>query len=52
MIFRTQLPNQMVTSVLPELVRHLEATRPVVHNYAAFTIEKTLLLKAEDGTAL
>ncbi|KAJ4428957.1 hypothetical protein ANN_25953 [Periplaneta americana] len=52
MIFRSVLPREMVVGSIPQLVRHLSATSQVVHTYAACAIEKILVMKASDGTAV
>lgn len=52
MIFRSQMPNDIMISVIPNLVSLLQATPPVIHNYAAITIEKILLLRKPDGNLL
>ncbi|XP_059485387.1 exportin-2 [Neocloeon triangulifer] len=52
MIFRSQMPGQVMLGVIPKLVNLLRASPPVVHNYAAITIEKILLLRGPDNVAL
>lgn len=50
MVFRSVLPKEVVTSCLPELIRHLTATSPVVHTYSAAAIDKILMLKTPENT--
>ncbi|CAB3368472.1 Hypothetical predicted protein [Cloeon dipterum] len=45
MVFRSQLPGQIMLGVVPRLINLLESSSPVVHNYAAITTEKILLLR-------
>ncbi|KAG5890853.1 hypothetical protein JTB14_016286 [Gonioctena quinquepunctata] len=45
MTFRTILPNEIVVSTLPQLVRHMPSESAVVHTYAACTLEKILIMK-------
>jgi exportin-2 (importin alpha re-exporter) len=52
MIFRTVLPREVVVGSVPQLVRHLTAYSQVVHTYAACAIEKILVMKAPDGSAM
>ncbi|KAK6622529.1 hypothetical protein RUM44_002341 [Polyplax serrata] len=52
MVFRSVLPKKIVVSCLPDLVRFLLSTSPVVHTYAAAAIEKILALKAADHSNL
>jgi exportin-2 (importin alpha re-exporter) len=52
MTFRSVLPREMVVGSIPQLVHHLTACNQVVHTYAACTIEKILVLRAADGSAM
>jgi exportin-2 (importin alpha re-exporter) len=52
MIFRSVLPREVVVGSIPQLVRHLTAYSHVVHTYAACAIEKILVMKAPDGSAM
>ena len=52
MIFRNQLPPVMVKQTFPYLIKLLRSESPVVHTYAACAIEKILLVKQTDGTAM
>ena len=52
MTFRSVLPRDMVVGSIPQLVRHLTACNQVVHTYAACAIEKILVMRAADGSAL
>ncbi|XP_001606668.1 exportin-2 [Nasonia vitripennis] len=52
MIFRSILPREQVVGSLPQMIRHLAATSPVVHSYAACAIEKILALKGPNNVAL
>lgn len=52
MIFRNQLPPQIVKESIPQLSRFLVANAPVVHTYAAIAIDKILLVRQADKTAL
>ncbi|ERL89802.1 exportin-2 [Dendroctonus ponderosae] len=45
MTFRSVLPRELVTSAIPQLIRHLSSESAVVHTYAACCIEKILILK-------
>ncbi|GAB6029149.1 Exportin-2 [Chamberlinius hualienensis] len=51
MIFRNQLPRDVLILTFPHLIRMLTAQNHVVHTYAAHCIEKLLLLRLPDGTA-
>ncbi|CAL8069631.1 unnamed protein product [Orchesella dallaii] len=52
MIFRNQLPQYTVKEGFPNLIRFLRADSAVVHTYAANCIDKILILKNTDNTAL
>jgi len=52
MTFRSQLPPDLVKSTFPSLVHLLKCPLVVVHTYAAACIDKLLLIKAHDGSAL
>jgi exportin-2 (importin alpha re-exporter) len=52
MIFRSQMPSHIMLGVIPKLVVLLQAAPPVIHNYAAITIEKILLLRNAEGNPL
>ncbi|CAG9813279.1 unnamed protein product [Phaedon cochleariae] len=45
MTFRTILPNDIVVSTLPQLIRHMPSESAVVHTYAACCLEKILIMK-------
>ncbi|XP_016964685.1 exportin-2 [Drosophila biarmipes] len=45
MVFRSILGPQVLTNCLPQLIRHLPAESPVVHSYAACSVEKILTMK-------
>lgn len=49
MIFRSILPREQVIGSIPQMIRHLSATSPVVHSYAACAIEKIFALKGPDN---
>lgn len=51
MIFRNQLPRDVILVTVPHLVRLLTAQSQVVHTYAAHAIEKILMMRLSDGTA-
>lgn len=48
MIFRTVLAREVVVACLPKLISHLAASSPVVHTYAAASIEKILTIRGPD----
>jgi len=52
MTFRSQLPPEMVKSAIPPLVQLLKCPSVVVHTYSAACIDKILILKSPDGSAL
>ena len=52
MTFRSILPREQVVGSLPQLIRHLSATSPVVHSYAACAIEKILALRGPNNVPL
>lgn len=52
MIFRTQLQRETLISCLPHIIRYLSAESPVVHTYAAHTIERLLTIKTAQNRAL
>ncbi|XP_037708544.1 exportin-2 [Drosophila subpulchrella] len=45
MVFRSILGPQVLANCLPQLIRHLPAESPVVHSYAACSVEKILTMK-------
>lgn len=49
MIFRNQLPKDLVVSSLPRVVNLLGASSNVVHTYAAYTIERVFTMKDSTG---
>lgn len=46
MVFRSQLPPDMIKAGLPYVVNHLRAQSVVTHTYAAECISKSLIMKA------
>ncbi|XP_030755343.1 exportin-2-like, partial [Sitophilus oryzae] len=52
MTFRSVLPNEVVVSTLPQLIRHLQSESAVVHTYAACAIEKILIMKDSNNQAI
>ncbi|KAJ1519390.1 hypothetical protein ONE63_004682 [Megalurothrips usitatus] len=52
MTFRTVLPRDVVVGSLPKLIAHLAAASPVVHTYAAASIEKILTIRGADQQPL
>ncbi|XP_058804999.1 exportin-2 [Phymastichus coffea] len=52
MIFRNILPPEQVIGSLPQMIRHLSATSPVVHSYAACAIDKILALRDKNNVTL
>jgi exportin-2 (importin alpha re-exporter) len=52
LIFRSQLPPEMVKSSLPALVQLLKFPAVVLHTYAAAAIDKILIMKDSSGAAL
>uniref|UniRef100_A0AAU7BNY5 Exportin-2 n=1 Tax=Propylea japonica TaxID=158624 RepID=A0AAU7BNY5_9CUCU len=52
MTFRSILPNEMVVSTLPFLIKHMISESAVVHTYAACTVEKILVLKNSNNAAV
>lgn len=52
MTFRSQLPHDLAKSTFPALVHLLKCPLVVVHTYAAACIDKLLMIKAGDGSAL
>jgi exportin-2 (importin alpha re-exporter) len=52
MIFRNQLPPQIIKESIPHLVKFLGAESAVINSYAASCLEKILLLKQTDNTPL
>lgn len=52
MTFRTVLPNEIVVSTLPQLVRHMTSESAVVHTYAACAMEKILIMKDNNNQGL
>lgn len=48
MIFRTVLPREGIAACIPKLITHLSASSPVVHTYAAASIEKILAIRGLD----
>ncbi|XP_064605063.1 exportin-2-like [Liolophura sinensis] len=51
MVFRNQLPKEVICHSVPHLVRILRAKSPVVHTYAAHTIERIFTIKTPQGGA-
>lgn len=49
MTFRTLLGPQTMIACIPQLVRHFSAESPVVHSYAACTVEKILIMRSSDN---
>eukprot|EP00403_Amphidinium_massartii_P029859 CAMPEP_0178390178 /NCGR_PEP_ID=MMETSP0689_2-20121128/10510_1 /TAXON_ID=160604 /ORGANISM="Amphidinium massartii, Strain CS-259" /LENGTH=939 /DNA_ID=CAMNT_0020010675 /DNA_START=68 /DNA_END=2887 /DNA_ORIENTATION=+ len=49
-VFRTQLPKDQVGAMLPAICKHITAPMPVVHTYAAITVEKLLSVKERMGS--
>ncbi|KAI8043538.1 hypothetical protein M5D96_004870 [Drosophila gunungcola] len=45
MVFRSILGPQVLANCLPQLIRHLPAESPVVHSYAACSVEKILTMR-------
>ncbi|XP_017086670.1 exportin-2 [Drosophila eugracilis] len=45
MVFRSILGPQVLANCLPHLIRHLPAESPVVHSYAACSVEKILTMR-------
>ncbi|KAJ8681341.1 hypothetical protein QAD02_017128 [Eretmocerus hayati] len=52
MIFRSILPREQIVGSIPQMIRHLTATSPVVHSYAACAIEKILAIKSKENVPL
>ncbi|XP_015114350.1 exportin-2 [Diachasma alloeum] len=52
MTFRSILPRVLVVGSLPHMIRHLTASSPVVHSYAACAIEKILALKGPNNVVI
>ncbi|XP_050506211.1 exportin-2 [Diabrotica virgifera virgifera] len=48
MTFRSVLPSAIVISTIPQLIRHMTSESAVVHTYAACTLEKILIIKANN----
>ncbi|KAL4236748.1 Exportin-2 [Mactra antiquata] len=51
MVFRNQLPKELLISSIPHLVRHLLAQSHVVHTYAAHCVERLLMVRTSEGKA-
>ncbi|XP_054706218.1 exportin-2-like [Uloborus diversus] len=49
LIFRNQLPKELVLSTLPHVINLLKAKSIVVHTYAAHAIERVFTMKSEVG---
>ncbi|KFM61402.1 Exportin-2, partial [Stegodyphus mimosarum] len=49
LIFRNQLPREVVLNTLPNIINLLNAKSCVVHTYAAHAIERVFLMKSEGG---
>ncbi|KAK2157652.1 hypothetical protein LSH36_187g00016 [Paralvinella palmiformis] len=49
MVFRNQLPHEVLVVAMPLLVHFLTATSHVVHSYSACAIEKLMTVKSADG---
>lgn len=47
-----QLQREALVSCLPHIIRYLSAESPVVHTYAAHTIERLLTIKTSQNTAM
>lgn len=52
MIFRNQLPQHVIKEAFPHLIRFLRSDSAVVHTYAGNCIDKILIMKNTDNTAL
>ncbi|ELU00355.1 hypothetical protein CAPTEDRAFT_165697 [Capitella teleta] len=52
MVFRQQLPREMLLASIPLVINHLKASSPVVHSYAACTLEKLFLVRGANGGPL
>lgn len=52
MIFRNQLPKELIVGCLPVLVKYLGAQAVVVHSYAAHALERLFTVKTPQGHAL
>ena len=50
--FRSVLPKESLVPTLPLLTMHLAAPSRVVHTYAAHSLEKLLMLRQSDGSAV
>lgn len=46
MVFRSQLPPEMIKAGLPFVINHLQAQSVVTHTYAAECVSKSLIMKA------
>lgn len=52
MTFRSLLGPQIISTAIPQVIRHLQADSYVVHSYASCNIEKSLILKDSAGNPL
>lgn len=52
MIFRSQLPKEVVVSSLPLLTNHLTASSCVVHTYAAHAVERIFMMRGPAGQVI
>lgn len=52
MTFRNQLPREAILVSIKSLIDLLRSNSIVVHSYAANAVDKILMLKATDGSAL
>lgn len=51
LVFRNQLPTELVLSTLPAVINCLTAKNTVVHTYAALAVERIFTMKNESGSA-
>jgi exportin-2 (importin alpha re-exporter) len=52
LVFRQQLPRDVLLASLPLIINHLKASSPVVHSYAACALEKLFLVRGPNGGPL
>ncbi|XP_067121155.1 exportin-2 [Centruroides vittatus] len=52
MIFRNQLPKQLVISSIPHLINLLASSNVVVHTYAAHALERIFTVKDTNGATI
>lgn len=50
MVFRNQLPTELLVASFPHVIRHLQSMSYVVHTYAAQCIERLLMVRTQQGT--